>query len=170
MRFVVRPAGIADAEAIAALHAASWRAAYRTIVPARRLDAALDRDRRRHWRATLARRRPRDVVLLAEAAGRVLGFVAVWHGAGGAFVDNLHIQPELRGKRIGERLLRDVARVQRSRGARRMFLWAFVANRSAIRFYCRLGGATRGRSFTKSHLCRAPCARLVWYRLDRLCR
>jgi ribosomal protein S18 acetylase RimI-like enzyme len=171
MSFVIRPAGVADAEAIAALHAESWRAAYRGLLPDRRLGSALDHDRRRRWRVALAKARPRDVVLVADGGQQLLGFVAVWAARKvPALVDNLHVLPSLRGQRIGEHLLRAAARRLRAHGIPRAFLWAFVANRSAIRFYKRLGGVAERRSFKEFPPATAPCQRLVWLRLDRLCR
>ena len=50
----IRSAGAADADAIAALHAASWRSAYRGILKASTLGPALDGERRAHWRGKLA--------------------------------------------------------------------------------------------------------------------
>ncbi len=171
MSFVVRPAGIADAEEIAALHAASWRAAYQGLLPGRRLGPALDNDRRRRWRVALAKTRPRDVVLVADDGQRLLGFIAVWAARGApALIDNLHVLPDWRGRRIGEHLMREAARRLRARGIRQALLWAFVANRSAIRFYERLGGVADRRSFKEFPPATPPCQRLVWLRLDRLCR
>lgn len=171
MAWRVRRAGIADAEAIAGLHAASWRTAYRGLVPDRRLARGLDGDRRRHWRAALAKARPRDVVLVAEDGERLLGFVAIWaSGRSSGLIDNLHVLPALRGQRIGEQLLRAAARRLRSLRIRQAFLWAFVANDPAIRFYRRLGAHGDRRSFSEFPPATPPCQRLVWQRLDLLCR
>jgi ribosomal protein S18 acetylase RimI-like enzyme len=169
MPVIVRPGGPADAEAIAALHAASWRNAYRGLLPDRRLGPALEDDRRRRWRVAMAKARSRDVVLVADDGERLLGFIAIWvAGAAPALIDNLHVLPALRGQRVGERLLRAAARRLRAQRIRRTFLWAFVANRPAIRFYKRLGGIADRRSFKKFPPATAPCQRLVWHHLDRL--
>jgi ribosomal protein S18 acetylase RimI-like enzyme len=165
----VRKAQRRDAAAIATLHAASWRAAYRGLLPPRRLGPALDGNRQRHWRTTLARARPRDVVLVAADKGQMLGFIAVWAGRS-AYIDNLHVEPGLRGRRIGEALMRKAARLLVLRGVRQASLWAFVANRPAIRFYIRLGGLPDRRSFREFPPATAPCQRLTWRRLERLAR
>lgn len=171
MPVVVRPASHADAEAIASLHTTSWRDAYRGLVPKRRLGPGLDNERRRRWRLALARARPRDVVLIAEDGERPLGFIAVWADvAAPALIDNLHVLPGQRGRRIGEALIREAGRRLRARRIRRAVLWAFVANRAAIRFYRRLGGVADRRSFKEFPPAASLCQRLVWLRLDRLCR
>jgi len=50
----IRAATIADADVIAALHAASWRSAYRGILKDSTLGPTLDGERRTHWRGELA--------------------------------------------------------------------------------------------------------------------
>jgi len=168
MRVIVRPARRAEAVTIADLHAASWRTAYAPIVRSRALGPDLNGERRRHWRTTLARTHPRDIVLIAEAKGEALGFIAVWLDGARAFVDNLHVRPDLRGQRLGERLMRKAARRARARGAKQMHLWTFTANGPAVRFYRGLGAVSDRREFSHSRLSPAPCQRLVWCRLDRL--
>lgn len=113
----------------------------------------------------------RDVVLVAEDGEQFLGFIAVWTDhRGPALIDNLHVAPDRRGKRIGEKLLRAAARRLRARRIRRAFLWAFVANLSAIRFYTRLGGLADRRSFREFPPATPACQRMTWRRLDPLCR
>jgi hypothetical protein len=66
-----------DAAGIAALRAASWRSAYRNVMPTRRLGPGLDGDRRRHRQTTMAKTKPRDVVLVADDGRQLVGFIAV---------------------------------------------------------------------------------------------
>ncbi|MBM3537519.1 MAG: GNAT family N-acetyltransferase [Alphaproteobacteria bacterium] len=167
----IRAARRRDAASIAILHAASWRSAYRGLVPERRLGVGLDDDRRRRWRVLLAAMTARDVVLVADDGRRLLGFIAVWSDRiAPALIDNLHVMPDSRGQGIGERLLRAAARRLRARRIKRAFLWAFVANQAAVRFYERLGGLADRRSFKQFPPATPPCQRLVWLRLDPLCR
>ena len=91
----IRPATVADADAIAALHAASWRSAYRGIFKDSTLGPALDDERRTHWRNKLAAMMADDTVLIAGD----VGFIAVWAEGDpgfGAYIDNLHVHPERR--------------------------------------------------------------------------
>lgn len=139
----LRNAVAADAAGIAAVHAASWRSAYRGIAPDSLLDGPLIADRERHWQEKLAGRRARDVVLVAEdEAGRTIGFLAMWllHRLdGGAYLDNLHLLPERRGERLGLRLIEHALEPVRRAGARTGFLWVLNDNQPAVRLYETLG-------------------------------
>ena len=77
-RVIVRPATVEDAEALAEVHVASWREAYRGLVPQDHLDR-LDVARRRDgWRRWIEQARPPAVTLVAhEDAGDLLGFVSL---------------------------------------------------------------------------------------------
>ena len=100
----IRPATLADADAIAALHAASWRSAYRGILKDSTLGPTLDDDRRSHWRGELAAMAPADTVLIADGQG----FIAAWAEGDpgfGAYIDNLHVHPERRSGGLGRQLL-----------------------------------------------------------------
>ncbi len=164
----LRPATRRDAAGIATLHAASWRSASRDVLPARRLGPALDDDRRRRWRTMLARARPRDVVLVADDGAKLLGFIAVWARPRRAYIDNLHVDPARRGQGIGEQLMREAARRLARTGQRETYLWVYMANQAAIRFYARLGGRPDGRAFDRFLRSQAPCQRMAWRRFERL--
>ena len=132
----VRSATKADLPNIAALHIQSWRDAYAGLLPADFLGAPLEQEFTRHWRDVHLQ--PRDVVLVAE--DRVLcGFIAVWCRPA-PHIDNLHIKPLLRSRRIGTLLLRSAVEELLARGYKTADLWAFTTNRKAIRFYERMGG------------------------------
>jgi ribosomal protein S18 acetylase RimI-like enzyme len=157
----IRAATIGDADAIAALHAASWRSSYRGILSDETLGPGLDAERRRYWRTALAEATARDVVLLVEG----LAFVAVW-GAGdpgfGAYLDNLHVHPERRGGGIGRRLMGAASERLARQGERRLYLWVSDANVRTIDFYARLGGEIVGRGFADIDGRRVPQSRVVW--------
>jgi hypothetical protein len=51
---VFRTATAEDSAAVAALHTASWRSAYRGMLPDRYLDVAIDDERAQLWQARLA--------------------------------------------------------------------------------------------------------------------
>ncbi len=65
---LLRPAGPADAGAIAALHLASWRAAYRAGLPGHFLEAVSAEEHRVLWLERMAR--PDSRVVLLEGTGR----------------------------------------------------------------------------------------------------
>lgn len=59
----------------------------------------------------------------------------------GRYIVSVWIAPELRGNRLGERLIRFLieAEYQKNRFVRQFFLWVFPTNSSAIKLYQRLG-------------------------------
>ncbi len=168
---LLREASPDDAPAIARLHAASWRTAYRGILPDGFLDGPLDDDRQRHWATALARPRGRDVVLLAEGPDGLSGFIAAWVGDRDGFdalIDNLHAQPDRRGTGIGRRLMGAAAERLMAIGCRSVCLWLLDGNAAALGFYERLGGilADRGRSSVGG--AEIGEVRIVWHDLPAL--
>lgn len=166
----LRRATRADADAIAALHAESWRSAYGGLLPAHQLGRGLDNERRRHWRAALARASARDVVLVADTGRRLVGFVAIWTAAPlrPAYVDNLHVRPAQRGTGVGRRLLGEAARRLVACRRRSAYLWVFRANGDAVGFYRRLGGQILRHACAAFPRARAPTLRIAWRDLRRL--
>jgi ribosomal protein S18 acetylase RimI-like enzyme len=132
-------ANVGDARAIAALHIASWRDAYRAELPADYL-AAIDLDERAEsWRKRIA---AGTIVLLEKHADSLAGFCAcgpsrdddadpshTWE------IENLHVAPTLRGGGIGGRLFDQGLLLARDRGARELSLWVVETNVLARRFY-----------------------------------
>lgn len=144
----LRDAGPADAPAVAALHAASWRATYRGIFSDRYLDEALDADRAHVWHERLvAAPSPARRVILAERAQHVLGFACTDAHARtelGLYLDNLHVQPDLHGVGIGRTLMRAVACNAHAQGHRGMFLEVLERNLRTRNVYRHLGAEDIG--------------------------
>jgi ribosomal protein S18 acetylase RimI-like enzyme len=163
----IRAAMPADADALAALHAASWRSSYRGILSDATLGPDLDEERRRHWRAKLGGAGRDDLVLMADD----LAFITVWAKGDpgfGAYIDNLHVHPERRGGGIGRRLLQEAARRLALRGERRAYLWVFDANVRTVEFYLRLGGEIVERGFDEIDGVKVPHSRVVWRDIESL--
>jgi ribosomal protein S18 acetylase RimI-like enzyme len=142
---VLRPMTAEDADAVAALHAASWRSAYRGVFTDTYLDHEADTERRQAWRDRLqSSPTSTDWGLVAQGeAGQLLGFAYVMPAhdpVWGDYVDNLHVAPDSKGGGIGRRLMQGVAqRLQREGSARPLYLWVLDANTAARAFYERLG-------------------------------
>jgi ribosomal protein S18 acetylase RimI-like enzyme len=125
-----REATADDAEAIARLHADSWKRHYRGAF----LDSYLDGD------------------VVADLHGALAGFAhtildedPVW----GAFLDNLHVRHDLKRHGIGAGLLAETARAVTSRRpASGLYLWVLEQNTAAQAFYCAQGGRRAERKLS----------------------
>src|SRR6185436_17727278 len=96
----LRTATLADAEAIASLHADSWRTTYRGAMRDAYLDGDVVTERRAVWQERLATPAPNQHVLVAEQAGAVVGFACAYGGADavwGTELDNLHVRRGMQG-------------------------------------------------------------------------
>ena len=142
----LRTARPTDADAVAALHADSWRRHYRGAYADTYLDGDLEIDRRALWSERLAQPSPRARTVLAEADGELLGFAhvvlrddPVW----GALVDNLHVRYDQKRRGIGRCLLAAVAEVVAGDSAvpPGFYLWVLQHNTAARAFYAACGGA-----------------------------
>ena len=142
---VLRPMLADDADSVAALHATSWRSAYRGILSDDYLDHEVDADRQNVWRERLQgpAAGPAFGIVAEDAQGRMIGFAyvmldhdPVW----GTLVDNLHVHPDTKGGGIGRQLLQAVVRrLGPDHRQQPLFLWVLDANEPAKRFYARLG-------------------------------
>ncbi len=165
---LIRAATEADAASIAAIHVASWRDAYASILSKEYLSGPIEADRVAVWSQRLRERPPSQLVDVAcDPAGRALGFVCGYRDVEpqwGSLIDNLHVLPQSRGQHVGERLLRGAARQLAAAGAGSgIHLWVFEANVAALRFYERLGGRVVERS--NAHIPAAggkPVLRVHW--------
>lgn len=89
--------------------------------------------------------RPHFSTLIAEIdssfAGMCLYFpiYSTWRGQPGAFVQDLFVAKDFRGMRIGEHLLRHLARTVRDRGGGYIELQVDAGNLTAQHFYQRIG-------------------------------
>ncbi|TQM32373.1 GNAT family N-acetyltransferase [Nocardia bhagyanarayanae] len=138
---LIRSGGAGDAEAIAELHAASWRSAYAGIMPDDYLSGPLEADRAALWRERLTGA-VTPGLFVAEDAATLLGFVYLVPTADGrVLLDNLHARPERRGNGIGGSLLeRGLGWAAAEIPGRPVYLEVLRDNTAAISFYERRGG------------------------------
>jgi len=152
MHYEIRDAFDSDLPAIARLHAASWKVAYRGILPDAFLDQDLEKNRARRWSGIFDRMAPRDRVLIATLENSAAGFISGWTTPAtdcepgfDLHVDNLHVRPDLRGQGLGVALMQNLSRRQASDGSVRAYLWVLDGNEPAHRFYVKLGGRVSDR-------------------------
>lgn len=144
MTVEIRRAGPGDADAIAEVHAASWRSAYRGIFSDAYLDGDIAADRRRHWRTCLEAGGPADCgVFVAIEEAACVGFICIRLDADpawGPLLDNLHVRPDRKSEGIGRNLIAEGAAWVRTRGPYKSWhLWVIDSNTPARRVYEHLG-------------------------------
>jgi ribosomal protein S18 acetylase RimI-like enzyme len=158
----LRDATAADARAIAEIHVAAWRSAYRGLVPDAVLDGLSAEDREAMWRGGLVAPEPGWGCLVAEDRGNIVGFVGYGPpddaeaGPDLGEIYAIYLEPTAVGTGIGRDLFAAGSRRLHDAGYRRAFLWVLETNDRARRFYERAGWAWDG---TKSAH-RFDCAEL----------
>jgi len=110
------------------------------------LDGALDSERAALWHGRLVDGvdAPVEVLLMEDGRG-LLGFACLCPEADpswGPLIDNLHVQPALKGEGLGRKLMGALCeRMARTGTPDRFHLWVLEANLAARAFYRRLGGS-----------------------------
>lgn len=145
-----RSATPADAEAVAALHAESWRRHYRGAYSDAFLDGDVETERLQAWTERLRQPEAGTYTVLAEDDTGLVAFAHTVFGADqrwGALLDNLHVSHRHKRLRVGSRLLRLTARAVLERGTG-LYLWVLEQNLDAQAFYTARGGALVERAPT----------------------
>jgi ribosomal protein S18 acetylase RimI-like enzyme len=149
-RWEFRVAGPADAPAIAALHAASWRRHYRGAYNDEFLDGDVVPDRLAVWTDRLAQPDRGRATTVAEFGSATAGFAHVVFDADptwGALLENIHVGKEHQRSGIGSSLLSVTARSVTARHEHAgLHLWVLEQNLAAQAFYEAHGAKRAGRS------------------------
>lgn len=138
----IRPARKADATEIADTHDASWRDAYRGLIPGRELERMVAR-RGPVWWSSAIRRGSRILVLdFDESIG---GYVSYGRNRVPSLpyegeIFELYLAPEFQGLGFGRRLFESARRDLAEHGLQSTIVWALAGNDRATDFYRRLGG------------------------------
>jgi ribosomal protein S18 acetylase RimI-like enzyme len=135
----IRSARPDDAAALARVHVAAWRAAYRGILPEGVLEGLSVAEFERTWQGLLADATRTNLVICPQPAGPPAGFVAfrVQRDAGAAEIIGLYVDPVHWREGLGRRLME--AALARLAGAGRVALWVMRDNAGARAFYERAG-------------------------------
>ncbi len=144
----VRRAETDDAEAITAVHDASWRLAYDGLIPAQELSRIVARRGPDWWSRAIRRG---TAILVLEVGGVVCGYATF--GANRARnlrqkgeVYEIYLLPEYQGIGLGTRLFLSARRELRRFGFDTMVVWALADNDLACRFYANAGGRQVARA------------------------
>lgn len=82
--------------------------------------------------------------IVAESAGRVIGYGGMWVIMDEAHITNIAIEPSMRGKKVGQRLLQQMMRLAWIKGAERITLEVRVSNKVAQNLYRKFGFTIQG--------------------------
>lgn len=144
MSAVVRRITQEDAAVVAAIHAASWRSAYRGILRDEFLDGDLTSNRMSLWEKRLTLIPGNHFGYLATTAEKATGFAFAFGAHDprwGTQIDNLHVLPDRKGSGVGRQLMAALCQhVELAHPNVGLYLWVYEENRTARRFYDRLAG------------------------------
>jgi ribosomal protein S18 acetylase RimI-like enzyme len=147
----IRDARESDAEAIAEVHDAAWRHAYRGIIPGRELERMIARRGPTWWRSAIIRRSRLVVLDFDEAIGGYASYgrnrVPTLPYGGEIF--ELYISPEFQGLGFGKRLFGAARKDLAEHGYGSFLVWALAENEPALEFYGRLGGKIVRRAYER---------------------
>ena len=161
----IRRATPSDFKGIAAIHAKSWQDAYSDDLPTEFLSGPIIRDFELYWREIEIQNE--DIVLVAEE-NSLFGFIAVWCRPI-PFIDNLHVTPSQRSKKVGSKLMNAAAKELINKGYKTAYLWVFQSNEKAIRFYKRLGGIQKETSMKNVFGYDVLSLKMEWDDLSKIC-
>ena len=164
---ILRDAELEDAEAIGALHARVWAETYRDLATPEAL-ATLDATRRAAgWRAVLSNPAATSELIVAEAAGQIIGFTAIGPAGHEIFgprgeIKQLYVDQAHQGAGLGARLMKAAAERLAMRGYKNCGLAVVVGNDRASAFYHRLGGVDAGGFTDAGPLWKSANRLIVW--------
>ena len=163
----IREANQTDAEAIARLHAVSWRTAYRGALSDTYLDGPIEAERIEVWRSRFENPGKNQFVAVAEIQHQVIGFVCAYGGHDekwGTFLDNLHVAPQHKRRGIGVQLMGELASWSiKAYPGQGIYLWVLESNLAAQEFCERMGGKNAGIDvWTPPDGSALPKIRMAW--------
>jgi ribosomal protein S18 acetylase RimI-like enzyme len=161
----IRAARLEDAPAIARLHVAVWREAYRDLAPPEAMHALDVAKRQARWAEMLAT--AERTVLVAERDGRIVGIgtagpATVPELGGHGEILHLYVDPAHGRGGIGRALMRRLALALQAQGYGSVALGVVEGNRPAIDFYLKLGGRLSGSYIDPGPLWRSRNQIVIW--------
>jgi RimJ/RimL family protein N-acetyltransferase len=142
-KFAIRAATAADAGGIAVTHVASWRAAYRGLLPEALLERLSVERRTAAWRQTLTPGRG-AVHVATDPMQQVIGFVHTCRSRDDDADDrigeltSIYLRPDLWGRGVGSRL-HEAAVAALAADFQEATLWVLDGNTRSRAFYERKG-------------------------------
>lgn len=151
MNITIRPAALEDADGIATVHIKVWQSAYARILPPDGLQNLDQEARASRWRENFASQDQATRTFVAETEeGEIVGFASCGKNrdpgpmAGELYA--IYILQDYQQKRIGRRMVSEVASALLAQGITSMIVWVFKDSPNR-KFYEALGGVLAGKSF-----------------------
>lgn len=140
---LIRPASIADVQAIARVDVETWRTTYAGILPDDVLVDMSPRQRSAFWSRFVAKH-PGDLIVAVDSRNQVLGFGSCGTQRDlalptGGEIFSIYVHPDHQGQGIGRQLLLSLFFRLVQSGHTACVLWVLDRNPSRF-FYERLGG------------------------------
>jgi ribosomal protein S18 acetylase RimI-like enzyme len=146
--FSIRHARPGDAEAIAKVHDASWRDAYRGVIPAVELERMIARRGPQWWHSAIIKG---TGLLVLDFDKTIVGYATYGRNrvpsmpySGEIF--EIYLMPEHQGLGFGRDLFKAARRELAEHGYLSTIVWALADNEKALAFYRRLGGLSIRRA------------------------
>ncbi len=148
----IRNATPSDGDALATVHDAAWRLAYRGVIPALHLERMIEKRGAAWWAGAAGR--SRGGILVLDIGGAIAGYATIGQARAGRFhvpgpwdgeIYELYLAPEYQGLGFGTRLFRTARERLEATGRKRTVVWALSDNQPALAFYKRRGGELVGR-------------------------
>ena len=144
MRFVIFPAGPADAQELAEVHVATWRQTYRGMLPEAYLARMSVEAHTRRWRWALTHGTSQETTLAAADRGGLVGYASAGLSRTGrpgeGEIHTLYVLKGAQGHGLGRRLVEASARTLAAEGSTSLRISVLRDNLNARRFYEHLGG------------------------------
>ncbi|GAA2151041.1 GNAT family N-acetyltransferase [Actinomadura napierensis] len=159
MPYAIRTATEADAPTIARLHLASYRAAYRGLLPDAFLAAYDVSERERRWRESL--HDPTRTTFVAESGSAIAAFAEI---SSTGELKALHVAETHWRQGIGGALHARAVHALKAAGLQSAVLWVLNGNRRACTFYEAVGWLPTGE--TRHRILRGTEVTELRYRLQ----
>jgi ribosomal protein S18 acetylase RimI-like enzyme len=156
MDHIIREAKLEDALGLATVHVKTWQYAYAGQMPSDFLASLSIARRANQWENWLTNLQPRSKILVAEGAGKIIGFCNLGKSrdedadetTGELFA--IYIDPDYIGQGIGSALMRDGLAFLAAAGFKNAILWVLDTNEKTIRFYENKGWQADGKAKTEA--------------------
>lgn len=169
----LRSANLDDAQLIADLHVKVWRHTYRDLAPAEAYAVLDEAYRGKSWTRKLASPDAKQLVLVAETAGKIVGIGAagppsdpIFEGRGE--IKFLYVDPDFKRRGVGRALLSRLAIHLRNQQFQGAGLSVVKGNDAALAFYTALNGRQAGEFIDPGPMWRSHNLVLVWDEVDSL--